>query len=100
MTDTKCNGKHNSTTTTTTIINDIDSNNTTRGRWPYATSFSRHYLLHDIPPNAVVVDMRSALRFHSTVRPFNVDVVPGHLSGSINLPYESLFTTFTHSEDE
>ncbi|KPI84558.1 mercaptopyruvate sulfurtransferase [Leptomonas seymouri] len=54
--------------------------------WPFKTVFAHHYTLSEIPINAVIVDARPPLRFHSTVRPYTVDTVPGHIEGSVNLP--------------
>ncbi|KAG5486362.1 hypothetical protein CUR178_07674 [Leishmania enriettii] len=57
--------------------------------WPYKTVFQHHYLVDEIPPNAIITDARSADRFATTVRPYAVDGMPGHIEGALNLPYPS-----------
>lgn len=55
--------------------------------WPFRTSYERHYRLGEIPPNAIITDARAPERFHTTVRPYGADSLPGHIEGAINLPY-------------
>ncbi|KAK7197845.1 3-mercaptopyruvate sulfurtransferase [Novymonas esmeraldas] len=58
-------------------------------QWPYKTTFQRHYLVGEIPPNAILTDARAPDRFATTVRPYAGDVMPGHIEGARNLPYAS-----------
>ena len=55
--------------------------------WPFATSFSKHVTLDEIAPNAKIVDARMGFRFASTVRPYGLDKLPGHIPGAISHPF-------------
>jgi thiosulfate/3-mercaptopyruvate sulfurtransferase len=55
--------------------------------WPFQTAYAHHCTVNEIPPNAVITDARASQRFHSTVRPYAADPVPGHIEGAISLPY-------------
>ncbi|CAM36931.1 3-mercaptopyruvate sulfurtransferase [Leishmania braziliensis MHOM/BR/75/M2904] len=62
---------------------------TPAAHWPYKTDFQHHYLMHEIPLNAIITDARPADRFSTTVRPYALDKLPGHIEGARNLPYTS-----------
>ncbi|KPA73410.1 3-mercaptopyruvate sulfurtransferase (MST) [Leptomonas pyrrhocoris] len=55
--------------------------------WPFRTAYAHHYVVGEIPPNAVITDARVPQRFNSTVRPYAADPLPGHIEGAVNLPY-------------
>lgn len=55
--------------------------------WPFRSSFEHHCVLSEIPWNALLVDARDPVRFNSTVRPYSMDLVPGHICGARNLPF-------------
>ncbi|KEG07899.1 mercaptopyruvate sulfurtransferase [Trypanosoma grayi] len=55
--------------------------------WPYGTVFVRALAINEVPPNAVMVDARASLRFSTTVRPYTVDTMPGHIDRALNLPW-------------
>lgn len=56
--------------------------------WPFGDRFVNYVTYNEIPPNATLVDARAAGRFDSTVRPYGGDVLPGHIEGARNLPYQ------------
>lgn len=58
-------------------------------QWPFKTAFAHHYLVNEIPANAILTDARAADRFATTVRPYAGDGMPGHIEGARNLPYVS-----------
>jgi thiosulfate/3-mercaptopyruvate sulfurtransferase len=55
--------------------------------WPFAKSFAKHMNLSELPPNAKIVDARMGLRFTTTVRPYGLDKVPGHIAGAVSHPF-------------
>ncbi|KAG5511461.1 hypothetical protein JKF63_07424 [Porcisia hertigi] len=57
--------------------------------WPYKRAFQHHYLVDEIPPHAIITDARSADRFATTVRPYAADVMPSHIKGARNMPFDS-----------
>lgn len=59
------------------------------GFWSFSTKFDHHYTINEIPVNAILVDARDSSRFSSTVRPFAVDTLPGHICGAKNVPFMS-----------
>jgi thiosulfate/3-mercaptopyruvate sulfurtransferase len=62
---------------------------TPSAQWPFERTFKKAVSLHEISPNARVVDARIELRFNSTVRPYTMDTVPGHIAGAVNVPFLS-----------
>lgn len=57
--------------------------------WKFNSTFAKSLSVDQVPPEARVVDARFAVRFNSTVRPVAMDVLPGHIPGSVNHPWPS-----------
>jgi thiosulfate/3-mercaptopyruvate sulfurtransferase len=55
--------------------------------WTYQTTFAKHLTLQEVPMNASIVDARMGLRFNTSVRPYGLDKVPGHIPGAISHPF-------------
>ena len=55
--------------------------------WAYGTAFEGHVTLRTLPPHAKIVDARAEFRFATTVRPYGLDSVAGHIPGAVNHPY-------------
>ncbi|EPY43874.1 thiosulfate/3-mercaptopyruvate sulfurtransferase [Angomonas deanei] len=56
--------------------------------WRLERDFRHHVRIHQIPPNAVLVDARAAPRYQYGVRSlFGGDPLPGHIEGALNLPF-------------
>ncbi|ORC85123.1 mercaptopyruvate sulfurtransferase [Trypanosoma theileri] len=57
--------------------------------WPYGTVFKRALTIDEVPPNALMVDSRLRDRFATTVRPYALDTVPGHIENAVCLPWNA-----------
>lgn len=59
--------------------------------WSFRTCFTRSCELDDLSCNTTIIDVRIAARYASTIRPFFLDTVAGHMPGSYNAPFTHFF---------
>jgi len=57
--------------------------------WNFKTSFDKSLSIHEVPIGAKYIDARFAIRYNSTVRPYGLDTVAGHVPASVNHPWNS-----------